>query len=447
MIEFFTDPVLAAPTIGSMLMSLVAAFVGTFAVLKKQSLIGETLSHACYPGVIIALIVTKLYFPSDNDALALFVPMIGAGFSCVLGMYLVQLLTDRFKIAGDSALCFVLASFFGVALVLLTALQGIFPTLYKELQGYLFGQAATQTTIHIVIYAILALLILCSVLLYYRPIKAVLFDSIYAKTIGIDCEKINFLLLAITVLAVVIGIRSLGVVLLSAMLIFPAISCRLWTAKLELLLVLSAIFGLLSGFFGIYFSHRLSLFYTHDNQFVSFPTGPMIVLMASLLFLFSVLFAPQKGLLFRILRRWKFRRLCQQENVLKAIWKFCSKSNTPSFSANDLSTVFYATPGRLFGLLSALEKKGWIQKIGQKWELTALGMLWGRKIVRLHRLWEVYLVQYCGVGKDRVHPSAEEMEHIITPEIEHEIELILHNPHQDPHHQPIPSNERDLLKP
>lgn len=443
MIEFFTDPVLFAPTIGSMLMCGLAGFVGTFAVLQRQSLVGETLSHACYPGVVFALLACKIFFAESTDALLIWLPMLGAGLTCLLGMRVVQLLHKRFKVSQDSALCFVLASFFGIALAVLSLVQSTFPTLYKELQSYLFGQAATQTTIHVVVYSILAIFILSITSAFFRPIKAVIFDPDFAKTIGIKCEKVHLLLLAIIVSAVVIGIRSLGVVLMSAMLIFPAVSCRFWTARLELLLVLSALFGLVSGFFGVYFSHQMSML-----SDVSFPTGPMIVVVASLAFFLSCLLAPEKGIFFRTIRRLKFWSQCQQENLLKALWKHCSQKKSALFSRRELETFFQAKPYKLRLLLAALRRRGWIKATGvDTFEMTALGMLWGRKILRLHRLWEVYLVEYCGVGKDRVHPSAEEMEHIITSEIEHELVILLDDPHEDPHHQPIPTGEANLLLP
>ena len=165
MIHYFTDPVLAAPTIGSMLMCMIAAFVGTFCVLKERSLVGEALSHACYPGVICSLIFSKLCLDPNNELGLLLSPLVGAAVTALLGMYLIHLLTSRCRVYPDSALCFILASFFGVALVLLSSLQTSYPTLYRELQGYLFGQAATQTTIHIQVYAALTIFVLGTVVL------------------------------------------------------------------------------------------------------------------------------------------------------------------------------------------------------------------------------------------------------------------------------------------
>ncbi|MBS0654261.1 MAG: metal ABC transporter permease [Verrucomicrobia bacterium] len=438
--EYFTDPVLAAPTIGCMLMSMIAAVVGALAFLQRQSLVGEMLSHACYPGVIISLLVLQLFFPFSSDSSILLATLVGAALSCVFGMYLTNLLQHRFRVSSDAALCVVLSSFFGVGLLVLSALQLSFPTLHRQLQSYLFGQAATMTQGNVYIYALLAIVIVFSLLLFYRQIKMVIFDPQFAQVVGVNIRYTQFLLISLVVLAVVIGIRTIGVVLMSAMLIFPSCSARQWTDHLLRLLLLSSLFGLVCGFCGVYFSHTMSFMWLQDGRFISFPTGPMIVLAGGAVFLFSSLFAPRSGLLLRLGRQISFWSKCQQENLLKMIWKLSEKEKRQEFSFEELKANFQVSSCRLWFLLFSLRSRGWLRRRKSKtYELTASGMYWGRKIVRLHRIWEVYLVTYCGVAKDRVHPSAEEMEHIITREIEEELSFVLHNPKLDPHKQPIPS--------
>lgn len=437
--QFFTDPVLAATTIGCMLMSMIAAIVGAFSVLRKQSLVGEALSHACYPGVILSLIILRLFFSSSDDLVSAIAPLIGAAFSCIVGMYLINLLENRFKVPADAALCVVLASFFGIGLALLSSLQGLYPTLYRQLQSYLFGQAATMTEIHAILYPLLALFVLLLVVIFYRPIKMVIFDIQFAAISGVNTRFIHFLLLFITVLAVVTGIRSVGVVLMSAMLIFPSVCARQWTDRLSWLLFLSALFGLLCGYFGVYFSHTMSFTWMQDGKFVAFPTGPMIVITATVLFVLSSCFAPRSGLCVRAMRQWYFWNRCQQENLLKMIWKLSDREGRTLFSVQEIRKLLQIPSYLLQLLLFSAKRKGWLRSVSrEEYELTTAGAFLGRKIVRLHRLWELYLVEYCGVAKDRVHPSAEQMEHIITPEVEKELSIVLHDPVTDPHKQPIP---------
>jgi len=165
------------------------------------------------------------------------------------------------------------------------------------------------------------------------------------------------------------------------------------------------------------------------------PTGPMIVMVATVICILSLLFAPERGLVLRMIRIARFRYQCVCENILKAIWRI---SPTEEVSFQQIRRCLTDSKWYLRWILSRLQANGWILKKGESFELTHDGELKAANIVRLHRLWEVYLADYLGVGAERVHRSAEEMEHIITPDLERELTLLLHDPKEDPHHQPIP---------
>jgi len=438
--SFFVDPILRAPTIGCMLMCLGASLVGVIVFLRKQSLIGEVLSHAAYPGMILGTLFAGLFFVQTFEELklALFA-LVGAFVSSFLGLWLINVLEERLKVSSDAALCFVLSTFFGIGLTIASQVQFIYTGLYKQVLTYLYGQAATMTDIHIIIYGVLALVILLLILFLYKEIQIITFDKHYAKSLGINIEPINLLIFILVTLAVIIGIRSVGVVLMSAMLIAPAAAARQFTHRLSVMFVLAGFFGLLSGFFGIYFSVILTdyfAFYFPANRLI-LPTGPMIVLVASFICISSLLFAPEKGLVIRLMRIAAFRYRCIGENLLKAIWR-----NTPEIPMNLDQLAHYQACSKnyLSFILWRLVKKGWLEKSPEGcYLLTSDGQYKAAHIVRLHRLWEVYLVNYLGIGAERVHKNAEEMEHILTPELEKELTLLLNDPKEDPHHQPIPS--------
>lgn len=209
--------------------------------------------------------------------------------------------------------------------------------------------------------------------------------------------------------------RSVGVVLMSAMLIAPPSSARQWTTNLASFLVVAGLFGMLSGFFGNAFSIWIPKWM--DEPQLSLPTGPMIVLSATFLCLISLLFAPRHGFFIRRIRVAAFRLRSSQENILKALYEK-KKVYIPFWQ----------------GCL--MRFKGWIKNS----TLTPLGHVQAEKLIRLHRLWEVYLVH---MGQERavVHHSAEEMEHILTPEIEQQLQYLLRHPKEDPHHRPIPRGD------
>jgi manganese/zinc/iron transport system permease protein len=227
---------------------------------------------------------------------------------------------------------------------------------------------------------------------------------------------------------------------MSAMLIAPAAAARQYSDKLYRIFALSAFFGIVSGFLGNYLSVEVSrwLESKYPGERLALPTGPMIVIVASLICLFSLMFAPKRGLLLRFGRVIRFRYRCMSENILKAMWRYGPEK---SISFEKLARHQSASSWYLHFVLRSLVNQGWVKKTDGEYRLTPEGVLWGARIVRLHRLWEVYLVDYLGVGAERVHRSAEEMEHIITPALEAELTLILNDPKHDPHHQPIPSLE------
>src|SRR5579862_8919905 len=155
--HYFTDPVLQAPTIGSMLMCLSSAIVGVIVFLRKRSLLGEALSHATYPGVVLSVLVMATLFPDHPDLMALAI-LVGAFVTSLCGLWVIEKMEQKFHVKNDAALCFVLAVFFGAGVLIASRIQLTHALWYKTVQIFLYGQAATMTDIHVWIYASLALL-------------------------------------------------------------------------------------------------------------------------------------------------------------------------------------------------------------------------------------------------------------------------------------------------
>lgn len=440
--HYFTDPILRAPTIGSILMCLAAGLVGVIVFLRKQSLVGEALSHASYPGVIAGVMIAGFFGVEAQDSGILsFMIILGAFCTALLGIAVIQYMVKRLKVRADSALCFVLSLFFGAGIALASEVQFSHSALYQQIQVYLYGQTATMTDSHVMIYGLLALIIAAVIALLYKEIELILFDEEYAASLGFNTRPIELLLFTLTVSAIVVGIRSVGVVLMSAMLIAPAAAARQYTNKLYKMLVLAALFGMASGYLGNYLSGELTSYFSslQTGGRLSIPTGPMIVVVAASICLLSLLFAPERGVVIRLFRIAKFRYTCTCENVLKALWRRGAGRDVTFLEIVSYQSV---SRGYLHAVLNQLAAQGWIEKRGAgAYRLTRDGTLWAAKIVRLHRLWEVYLADYLGVGAERVHRSAEEMEHIITPELERELTQLLQEPRVDPHQQPIPYPE------
>lgn len=434
--NYFTDIVLRGPMIGSMLMCMTAGIVGVMIFLKRQSLVGETLSHSAYPGVIVGVFLAGILgIREDQESLITFFVMLGGFLTSLGALIAIYFLEKEFSIRSDSALCFILSGFFGIGITLASDLQFTYTSLYKNVQTYLFGQAATMSDIHIAIYGSFSLIIFLTLLLFYKELKTVIFNLEYAKSIGIPVRAINTIIFILIAASVVIGIRSVGVVLMSAMFVAPAAAARQFSERLSRMIALSALIGALSAFLGNYFSVELSLQY---SQLV-FPTGPMIVLFASF-FCLSALTFSKKGVLTRWIKQLIFKYHSTCENILKFIWRLDGRE--VSFKKikehQHLSYLF------LKYTLFRLKNKGWIYEDHSLFGLTKEGRIWAERVVRLHRLWEVYLADYVGIDAQKVHKSAEEMEHFITKDLEQELTLLLKNPQFDPHHQKIPQWDEEI---
>ena len=421
-------------------MCLSAALVGVIVFLRKQSLLGESLSHATYPGVVLGVVAAGGW--SSETELWLWLPsftIMGAFVTALIGLWSIHQLERRWKIKSDSALCFVLSVFFGIGITLASRVQFTHTTLYIQSLSYLYGQAATMTDIHILIYGFLSFVIICMVILFYKDLYVITFDRDFAKSIGIKVNVIDTLLILLITLAVVVGIRSVGVILMSAMLIAPAVAARQYTHRLSFMMIYAGIFGVVSGYLGNYLSVELTnyLMNLYPSARLVLPTGPMIVMVITFICVFSLLLAPERGLVIRMWRIARFRFQCLSENVLKTMWRI---RPTSPISIKEVQKYQDASRLYLQIVFISLVSQGWVKRTRGLFQLTNDGIHRAAHVVRLHRLWEVYLADYVGVGADRVHRSAEEMEHILTSELENELTLLLKDPKLDPHHQPIPPN-------
>ncbi len=429
-LDYFFDPVLRGPTLGSIFLGLSASLIGVILFLNKKSLLSETLSHASYPGVVIAMIVLG-QFSIHSEVAGFFITLIGAFTTSCIAVYCVRILNEKFKVSNDAALCFILSSFFGIGLLLASRIQISMSFWYRKVQTFLFGQAATMRDIHIWIYLIVSVCVICFIVLFYRKLQVFLFDKNYAKSLGIKTAYLEKIILFFLVLTIVVGIRSVGVVLVSALLIIPSVFAVPLTKKLFSFFIVAAVAGIFFALCG----NIISVEFSKMDKGVSFPTGPVIILFGSICAFSSFLFAPQKGILAKWVRIASFKKKCLQENILKSVVKLDGNQAEISY----LQNLFMQNKKRiLLKNLRKMEKAGWVEKNEKKVFLTIDGEKKALYIIRLHRLWELYLNNQVGIAKEKVHQSAELMEHILTPDLEKKLDQLLADPKKDPHKQPIP---------
>jgi len=423
LIEFlsFSDPNIRYVALGSMLLTGSSAIVGTFAFLKKKALVGDAIAHAVLPGICLAFMLA-----GRKDPLTLIAGALVTGW---LSVIFIDYITRLSKIKEDTAIALVLAVFFGFGSFLLSIIQQSGNAAQSGLNNFLFGKAASLVGADLLTFSIIAVLLIVSVRLLFKEFTLIAFDSSFATVIGFPVKWIEFILTSLTVLAVVIGIQSVGVVLMAAMLITPAAAARFWTHRIEHMIFLAAFFGAFSGLTGAYISWLAP----------SMPTGPWIVVTISVIAFFSFFFAPKKGIYFRIKMQKNLKKKINDENILKVMYMMGEEQE--SIQRKTIGEIMewrdFELPKLIIGL-NRLRKDGFVKKENQHWLLTNEGKNKGRKIVKLHRLWEVYLTKYLRIAPDHVHDDAETIEHIITPELEEELEKLLDYPVLDPHQSKIP---------
>jgi manganese/zinc/iron transport system permease protein len=393
--------------LGMICINASSALVGTFAFLRKRSLIGDAVAHSLLPGICFGFLVTG----EKNPVLLLS----GAFITGWISIFLVDYIVNHSRIKQDTAIGIVLSTFFALGVVLLTYIQKTGNGNHAGLDHFLFGQAAAITRDEVYLFAIILLVILIVIILFYRQLVLLSFNPEYAAAIGLPVRTFEFILTSLTVLAIAAGIQALGVILISALIITPAAAARLWTHNLKRLMVLAVIISVFCGVTGAYISFVRT----------AMPTGPWVVVILSVITLGSIAFAPGRGFVSRYFIRRKNHRKITDENILKTIFKLHSFHDSKAplyFRTVDLTEIRSFDTKELDRGLERLAQRNFIEQLDNHFLITASGKKESERIVRLHRLWEQYLLKRTRIDTDHVHSGAEAIEHIITPEIEAELE-------------------------
>ncbi len=286
----FKDYTFIIVALGCLALGGISGVIGSFAVLRKESLLGDGVSHSALPGVVAAFLLTGI----KNTAVLL----AGALFSGLLAALLISFTVKKTKVRFDAALATVMSSFFGLGTVLLTCAQKLPDATQAGLSAFIYGQASSMLKSDVLLILICSAVLLLGVILLWKEFKVFSFDREFAVQLGYREKPISLILSLMTVITVILGIQTVGVVLMSAMLIAPAAAARQWSDRLGVMAVLAAFFGGASGVLGAYASA------VGDGL----PTGPAIVVASGVIVTFSILFAPKRGVLGRILKR-KMNRL------------------------------------------------------------------------------------------------------------------------------------------
>jgi manganese/zinc/iron transport system permease protein len=288
--ELWSDYTLRNVALGSALLGVVSGVLGCFAVLRRQSLLGDALSHAALPGICLAYLLTGSRAP--------LVLLLGAAVASWLAATVLLRVVRDTPLGEDTGLGIILSVFFGVGVVLLTIIGRSGDASQAGLDRYLFGQAATLVTEDVATMAALGAVAIALVALLYKELKVSTFDPAFADSIGFGTTRLGLVFTTLLVIAIAIGLQTVGVVLMAAMLIGPAVAARQWTDALSRMLAISALIGATAGVVGA----RISV--SRERL----PTGPIVILVLCALLGLSLLFAPRRGAAWRAVAQRRQRR-------------------------------------------------------------------------------------------------------------------------------------------
>lgn len=398
--------------IGATLLGIAAGVVGVFAMLRKRALMSDALSHATLPGIAGAyLIATLLGF--DGKSLPLL--LIAGATTGILGVLAIQAILHTTRLKEDAATGIVLSVFFGAGIVLLSVVQQRPTGNAAGLSAFLYGQTAAMITPDARLMGIIAIIAITITALFMKEFALVCFNEGFARAQGLPITLIDLLMMGLVVVVTVAGLQAVGLILVVALLIVPAVSARFWTDRLWWLLALAGVIGGLSGYLGASVSALLP----------RKPAGAVIVLTAGVFFAVSLILAPKRGILNEARRRAALRLRFAREHLLEALYERPAQGPMTKAELRALAHELGWNPLQLRGILLLATLRREIRTTPQGIELTQRGTTSGARIHRNHTLWEQYLVSYADVAPSHVDWSVDQVEHVLSPELITRLETAL----------------------
>lgn len=398
--------------VASSLVGIMCGVIGSFMVLRNMSLIGDALSHAILPGIFVAFILV------GYSSLGFFV---GTLIAALISAVAITWIQENVKTKNDAAIGIIFTFMFSIGVIGISYLnnqEGV----HLDLKDFLFGTILGVSNEDLYITGIITVYSIISITVFYRYLFITTFQPTIAQTMGISVKLIHYFLMLLLSFAVVAALRTVGIILVVAMLITPSATALLLTNKLKTVLFLSGLFGLLSAIIGLIAAILLNT-----------TPGPAMCVIATFFYFGAVFLSPSKGLIFKYLRKRRQNNQIEKEDIIKHIFK---TSKGALSSPNQISLKLGIPLSKVKSHLKTLIQDGLILKNGQ--QLTAKGLSSAEELVRAHRLWETFLVNKVGLSDQNIHEDAEKYEHLLSQEILDQLDIKLGYPTKDPHGSPIP---------
>ena len=392
----------------TILLGCACGLMGGFLLLRKRSLMGDTLSHATLPGVGLSFM---LLVALGGDGKSLPILLAGAGITGVIGCAAVLFIREQTRIKDDAAMGIVLSVFYGAGVAILGVIQKMPEGSAAGLESFIYGKTASMVMSDFQILVFITVCVITCSLLLFKEFRLLCFDENFAAVLGWPVKFLDILLLALITAVTVAGLQAVGLILIIAFLITPAAAARFWTNQLDRMLMLSALIGAASGWIGA----SLSAF------FPRLPAGAVIVLVAALFFVVSMLIGTERGVMIRFLRQSQLEKRMGRQHLLRALYEILEGGRVTE-ELNIRTVPFRQIRGRrtwsdrqLRDYIRRAYNEGLVEAPNKADSilLTETGLVEAKQVTRNHRLWEIYLIEYADVATSRVDRDADMVEHIL----------------------------------
>jgi len=398
--------------LGVLALGLASGSVGAFLVLRRRALTADAISHATLPGIAVAFMVMVGMGLAGKSMIGL---LVGAYIAGLLAMAVIVLIQRTTRLKDDAAIGIVLSVFFGVGICMLSLVQQMPAGNAAGLESFIFGKAAAMLPGDALLIGIVSIIIMLTLAIFFKELGVLCFDESWAAARGWPVLALDFLLTGLVALVTVLAIQTVGLVLAIALLIIPASTALLWSRRLVVVVIGSALVGGFSAWLGAMLSATIP----------KLPTGPIIVLVCASLFFLS-LFLGRRGVLPRWLARRSLSRRVDRQHVLRACWEIIESSAEEDISMGDLLAKRSWSERELATVVERCMRAGTIERIdGDIVRLTSEGRKRARRVVRNHRLWEAYLVHHADIAPSHVDRDADAIEHILDEDLVKSLEQLL----------------------
>ncbi len=441
------------------LAAMACALPGCFLLLRRQSMMGDAISHTSLLGIVTAffashwLVKLGVISATTEPTIRHVAMCVGAVVVGVLSAWLAESLQKLGNVESSAALGVVFTSLFALGLLLIRAIADdvhidpdcvLYGTIETSVLETIGGSGVPRATL---VNGVMFAVNLFVTVVLFKELRLSAFDPALATTLGISANVMHYGLMGFTAMTLVAAFESVGSILVVAMLIIPAATAFLLTKRLKVMIGLSLLIGALSsllGHIGALTLPPLIFRYFNMPDVHDASSAGMMAAAAGTLFLTAMVLGPRYGLLSQLWHRLRLQVRIAGEDVLGRLYRLGETVDSAP-AAHAASRKFVVRQIALRTWLSrlatwSLRRRGWLIGHGDELHLTELGRETARQLVRSHRLWESFLAKHFVLGESRFHESAEQVEHFIDGDLLAELDHDLDRPGVDPHGRAIPGS-------